>query len=90
MKAMAWRLPKALRHGLPIIGTTGGAIPEVVPADAGLFVAPRNVPQLAAALRDMLTNAALRQALAAGARKAGLAHPSWHETARVIAGVVSG
>ena len=80
---------EALRHGLPIIGTTGGAIPEVVPADAGLLVAPRNVPQLAAALRDMLTNTALRQALAAGARKAGLALPSWHETARVIAGVVS-
>ena len=81
---------EALRHGLPIIGTTGGAIPEVVPADAGLLVAPGSVPQLAAALRDMLTNTALRQALAAGARKAGLALPSWHETARVIAGVVSG
>ena len=80
---------EALRHGLPIIGTTGGAIPEVVPTNAGLLITPGSVPQLAAALREMLTNTALRQAFSAGARNAGLALPSWHETARVIAGVVS-
>ncbi len=80
---------EALRHGLPIIGTTGGAIPEVVPADAGLLTAPGSVSQLAAALREILTNAALQQALAAGARKAALGHLSWHETACVVAGVVS-
>jgi glycosyltransferase involved in cell wall biosynthesis len=81
---------EALGYGLPIIGTTGGAIPEVVSANTGLLITPGSVSELAAALREILTNAALRQALAAGARKAALAHPSWYETARVIAGVVNG
>jgi glycosyltransferase involved in cell wall biosynthesis len=81
---------EALQYGLPIIGTTGGAIAEVVPPEAGLLTAPGSALQLAAALRDILTDAALRQALAEGARQAARAHPSWQETARVIAGVVSG
>ena len=80
---------EALCHGLPIIGTTGGATPEVVPTNAGLLITPGSIPQLAAALREMLTNTALRQAFSAGARNAGLALSSWHETACVIAGVVS-
>jgi len=34
---------EAIAHGLPVIGTTAGAIPDTVPADAGILVAPDNV-----------------------------------------------
>ena len=32
---------EAIAHGLPVIGTTAGAIPDTVPPDAGLLVAAR-------------------------------------------------
>ena len=31
---------EAVAHGLPVIGTTAGATPDTVPADAGILVAP--------------------------------------------------
>ena len=79
---------EALRHGLPIIGTTGGATPEVVPAGAGLLTPPGDVAQLAEALRKVLTDAPLRQAFAAGALRAATTHISWHETASIVAETV--
>lgn len=79
---------EALRHGLPIIGTTGGAIPEVVPTGAGLLTAPGDVAQLASSLREVLTDTPLRQALAAGALRAATTHISWHETAHIFADVI--
>ena len=33
---------EAIAHGVPVIGTTAGAIPEAVPAGAGMLVAPDN------------------------------------------------
>lgn len=53
-------LVEAMASGVPVIGTTCGAIPEVI-ADAGLIVPENNADALANALRRMLSDAALRQ-----------------------------
>ena len=74
---------EAIAHGLPVVGTTAGAIPETVPPEAGVLVPPDDVPALAAVLRRLLTEPAERERLAAGARAARL--PTWPEQAELFA-----
>lgn len=76
---------EAIAHGLPVIGSTGGAIPDTVPPQAGLLVPPGDIAALAGALRRVIGDAALRQTLASGARAAALQLPSWRQSAEVFA-----
>jgi len=71
---------EALAHGLPVIGTTGGAIPGTVPESAGRLVPPGDVNALADALRDIIADKALRETLANGGREAAKALPSWADS----------
>ncbi|HRD67801.1 MAG TPA: glycosyltransferase family 1 protein, partial [Candidatus Competibacter sp.] len=64
-------------RGLPIVGTTAGAIPGTVPAAAGLLVPPGDEAALAGALARVLTDLELRQQLAAGARAVRSNLPGW-------------
>jgi glycosyltransferase involved in cell wall biosynthesis len=73
---------EALAHGLPIVGTTAGAIPETVPADAAMLVPPGDRDALTQALGRLLDNGALRARLAAAAAKAGAALPDWPDAVR--------
>jgi glycosyltransferase involved in cell wall biosynthesis len=75
---------EAIARGLPVVGTTAGAVPEVV-GDAGLLVPPDDVAALAAALRRVLGNARERTALAARARAAAARLPRWEEAGRTFA-----
>jgi glycosyltransferase involved in cell wall biosynthesis len=75
---------EAIAHGLPVIGTTAGAIPEVV-GGAGLLVAPDDPKGFAAALRHLLGNGEARKALAAKARAAAADLPRWSEAGRAFA-----
>jgi glycosyltransferase involved in cell wall biosynthesis len=77
---------EAMVHGLPVIGTTAGAIPETVPPQAGVLVPPDDVAALAAALRELIESAPERERLAAGARAARF--PTWPEQARLFARVL--
>ena len=70
-------LAEALVHGVPVISTTAGAIPETVPASAGLLVPPGDAAALQAALTRFLDEPTLRAGLAAGARAAGAKLPDW-------------
>jgi glycosyltransferase involved in cell wall biosynthesis len=79
---------EAIAHGLPVIGTTGGAIPETVPAEAGVLVAPDDVPALARELKRLIEDTAARRRLAAGARAAALKLPTWADSARLFARAV--
>ncbi len=49
-------MPRRSRYGLPVIGTTAGAIREPVPAGAGMLVAPDDVAALAGALRRLIAD----------------------------------
>ena len=70
-------LAEALARGLPIISTTAGAIPDTVPAEAGLLVPPGDEAALAEALARVMDEPGLRERLAAGARAARQTLPDW-------------
>ena len=76
---------EALVHGLPIVATTGGAIPEVVPEAAGVLVPPHDAEAFAEALRVVVADPATRTALAEGAKTAGAYLSGWNQTAALIA-----
>ena len=71
-------------HGLPIVGTTGGAIPEAVDPGAGLLVAPGDSGAFAEALRALVADPDRRRDMAAVSLAAGRAIPDWAATAALI------
>jgi len=79
---------EAIAHGLPVIGTTAGAIPETVPETAGILVPPDDVPALAAALRRLIESPRERAQLAAGARIAAKYLPTWSESAKLFSDAI--
>jgi len=80
---------EAIAHGLPLLGTTAGAIPEAVPAGAGRLVPPDDLPALTAALRELLTDPVARTQLAEGARAVARSLPTWEASAARLAEVLA-
>jgi glycosyltransferase involved in cell wall biosynthesis len=78
-------LADALARGLPVVSTAAGAIPDTVPASAGLLVPPGDAEALANALRRMIADPELRAQLAEGAREAREHLPGWADAARAFA-----
>ena len=76
---------EAVAHGLPVIGTSAGAIPDTVPPDAGLLVDPGDSFALARALRRVIGDADLRRRLASAARAAAPQLPTWRHSAEIFA-----
>ena len=68
---------EALAHGLPVVASDAGALAQTLPADAGLQVPAGEVAPLQTALARVLSDAALRARLAAGARAAAGRLPTW-------------
>ena len=81
---------EAIARGLPVVGTTGGAIPRTVPASASRLVPPGDVAALAQALRDVMVNAECRRAMAMGARAAAATLPSWPQSGEQFARLLDG
>jgi glycosyltransferase involved in cell wall biosynthesis len=75
---------EAIAHGLPVVGTTAGAIVETVPAKAGILVQPDDIPALSDALRRLITDPVLRNVLAMGARSGAMALPTWRQSAELF------
>lgn len=77
-------LAEAMARGLPVLSTTGGAIPHTVPPSAGLLVPRDDSAALAAALERLLPDrpgapAERLARLAAGARAHAAALPTWDD-----------
>jgi len=68
---------EALAHGLPVVSTATGAIPDLVGDAAGLLVPPGNTAALTEALSRALGDRELRARCAEGARSARDRLPSW-------------
>jgi len=82
-------LAEALAHGLPVLSTTGGAIPFTVPADAGILVSPGDATALAEALRTLLSpHTTSRARLASAARRHAEELPTWQEAAEAFAAAI--
>jgi glycosyltransferase involved in cell wall biosynthesis len=78
----------AIAYGLPVVGTTAGAIPETVPAGAGVLVRPDDADALATALRGLIIDREKRLRFAAEARRAAALLPSWPAAAASFAQVL--
>lgn len=79
-------LAEALARGLPIVTTTGGAVPETVPPEAGILVPPGDPEALASALGPLLepAGAERRRELARAARKHGVRLLTWEDAAATL------
>ncbi len=76
-EAYGMAVSEALVRGLPIVSTRAGAIPELVPATAGLLVPAGDVAAFADAMGRVIADRALRSRLAAGACRAGQGLRDW-------------
>jgi glycosyltransferase involved in cell wall biosynthesis len=74
---------EAMACGVPLVATTGGALPEVVGEDggAGLLVPPNDPSALASALSRLLADPDLRSRLGAAGRRRALDRFTWQATA---------
>jgi glycosyltransferase involved in cell wall biosynthesis len=71
---------EAMAYGLPVVATTAGAIPETVPASAGILVPPGDEPGLARALRRLISQPLLAAGLAKASHAAGAQLRDWWQT----------
>jgi glycosyltransferase involved in cell wall biosynthesis len=74
---------EAMACAVPIVATTGGALPEVVGRDGetGLLVPPADPSALAAALGRVLDDPELRERIGAAGRQRVLERFTWRRTA---------
>ncbi len=75
---------EAMSCGVPVVATTGGALPEVVGTDGetGLLVTPDDPEALKAAITRLLDDEALRERLGAAGRERVISRFTWQVTAK--------
>jgi glycosyltransferase involved in cell wall biosynthesis len=80
---------EAIASGLPVVATATGAIPALVPADAGVVVPTGDVAALRAALARLLADAGQLESFAQGARRAAATARSWETAAREMSSLLA-
>ena len=80
---------EALRRGLAVAVTNVGAVPTLVPPEAGVVGAPGDIEQLSKAMRRLIFDRALRRDMGEVAWQAGRALPSWDVQVKQLADVLA-
>lgn len=78
-------IAEALKRGIPVAVTAGGAAGALVPPEAGAVCPSGDVEQLSKALRRMIFGKDLRAYLAENAWQAGRQLPGWDDQSRAFA-----
>jgi len=73
---------EAMACGVPVVATTGGALPEVVGSRAGVLVEPNNPVALANAIATLLDDPEKRMAMGRAGRQRVMEHFTWPVTAQ--------
>jgi glycosyltransferase involved in cell wall biosynthesis len=82
-------LAEAIAHGLPVVSTTAGAIPDTVPASASRLVPPGDIEALTETLRALIGDPAARAGLTFAARTAAERFSTWADAAREFEAVLT-
>lgn len=82
-------IAEALRRGLPVAVTDGGAAGALVPIEAGVVCAPGDQEGLSKAMRRMIFDRPLRLHAAEAAWQAGRSLPGWPQQAQLFADALS-
>lgn len=72
---------EAIVRGIPVIGTTAGAIPQTVPQTCGILVEPNNPQALSTALKRMIGDSDLRLQYQKSTLIAEPTFPTWQGSA---------
>jgi glycosyltransferase involved in cell wall biosynthesis len=72
---------EAMSCGVPVIASSGGALPEVV-GDAGILVPPKNADALAAAIKQLFNDEQAQRRMSEAGRKRVKQKFSWEQAAR--------
>lgn len=72
---------EAMSCGIPLVATTGGALPEVV-GEAGSLVAPGDAHALAVAIGEVMNDSRLAEALGKAGRRRVLERFTWKQAAQ--------
>jgi glycosyltransferase involved in cell wall biosynthesis len=79
---------EALSYGLPVIGSSGGAIVQTVPDSAGILTPPGDITSLTGALKLFMSDPDRREQLSIGAKEAAKKLPTWTGSAKIFADVI--
>jgi glycosyltransferase involved in cell wall biosynthesis len=75
---------EAVAHGLPVVGTRTGGIPDLVDERSGILLPPGALDPLTTALDRVIRDDAWRASLAAGAATRAATLPTWPDTAAAV------
>jgi glycosyltransferase involved in cell wall biosynthesis len=81
---------EALKRGVPIAVTAGGAVADLAPLEASVIVPPGEWLALSRAMRRIIFDGELRRRMADHAYAAGRKLPGWEAQADTFAAVVAG
>jgi glycosyltransferase involved in cell wall biosynthesis len=79
---------EALAHGLPVIGSGGGAVRNTLPKEASIYCKTEDIAELREALNLLIVDTGKRGSLASAALLAAREFPSWQDASGQFAKVL--